>query len=73
MGGSIVMEQKGQESLGCPDVKHNHYVTPRQRVLLPMGWLKMSAFPSTRLVTVNIPYNRSDTHDESLDKVIFSL
>ena len=24
MGGSIVMERKGQESLGCPDVKHNH-------------------------------------------------
>ena len=50
MGGSIVMERKGQESLGCPDVKHNHYVTPRQRILLPTGSLKMSAFPSTRLV-----------------------
>ena len=50
MGGSIVMERKRQESLGCPDVKHNHYVTPRQRILLPTGWLKMSAFPSTRLV-----------------------
>ena len=50
MGGSIVMERKGQESLGCPDVKHNHYVTPRQRILLPTGWLKMSAFPWTRLV-----------------------
>ena len=50
MGGSIVMERKGQESLGCSDVKHNHYVTPRQRILLLTGWLKMSAFPSTRLV-----------------------
>ena len=50
MGGSIVMERKGQESLGCPDVKHNHYVTPRQRILLPTGWFKMSVFPSTRLV-----------------------
>ena len=37
MGGSIVMERKGQESLGCPDVKHNHYVTPRQSILLPTG------------------------------------
>ena len=50
MGGSIVMERKGQESLGCPDVKHTHYVTLRQRALLPTGLLKMSAFPSTRLV-----------------------
>ena len=50
MGGSIVMKRKGHESLGCPDVKHNHYVTPRQRILLPTGCLKMSAFPSTRLV-----------------------
>ena len=48
MGGSIVMEGKGQESSGCPDVKHNHYVTLRQRILLPTGWLKISAFPSTR-------------------------
>ena len=37
MGGSIVMERKRQESLGCPDVKHNHYVTPRQRIFLPTG------------------------------------
>ena len=50
MGGSIVMERKGQESLGCPDVKHKHYMTQRKRILLPTGWLKMSAFPSTRLV-----------------------
>ena len=50
MGGSIVMEWKGQEPLGCPDLKRNHYVTPRQRILLLTGWLKMSAFPSTRLV-----------------------
>ena len=27
MGGPIVMEWKGQESIACPDVKHNHYVT----------------------------------------------
>ena len=54
MGGSIVMERKGQEWLGCPDVKHNlnHYVTMRQRILLPTGWLKMSAFPSTGLVHI---------------------
>ena len=50
IGGPIVMEWKGQESIACSDVKHNHYVTPRQRILLPTGWLKMSAFPSTRLV-----------------------
>ena len=37
MGGPIVMEQKGQESIGCPDVKHNHYVTLRQRILLGTG------------------------------------
>ena len=52
MGGSIVMEQKRQESLGCPDVKPNHYVTLRQRILLPTGWLKMSAFPLTSLVSL---------------------
>ena len=46
MGGPIVMEQKGGESMGCPDVKHRHYVTSKQRIL---GWLMMSAFPSTRL------------------------
>ena len=27
MGGPIVMEQKGLESIGCPDLKDNHYVT----------------------------------------------
>ena len=27
MGGPIVMERKERESIGCPDVKHNHYVT----------------------------------------------
>ena len=37
MGGLIVMEWKGWESIACPDVKHNHYVTPRQRILLPNG------------------------------------
>ena len=52
MGGSNVMERKWQESLGCPDVKHNDYVTLRQRILLPTGWLKMLAFPSTRLVAI---------------------
>ena len=50
MGGPIVMEWKGHESIAFPDVKHNPYVTPRRRILLPTGWLKMSAFPSTRLV-----------------------
>ena len=34
MGGLIVMERKGWESIGCPDVKDNHYVTSRQRKLL---------------------------------------
>ena len=34
MGGPIVMERKGWESIGCPDVKDNHYVTSRQRKLL---------------------------------------
>ena len=34
MGGRIVVEQKRQESIGCPDVKHNHCVTSRQRILL---------------------------------------
>ena len=37
IGGPIVMEQRGQESIGCPDVKHNHYVTSRQRILLGTG------------------------------------
>ena len=23
---AIVMERKGRESIGCPSVKHNHYV-----------------------------------------------
>ena len=50
IGGLIVMEWKGQESIACPDVKHNHYVTPRQRILLLTGSLKMLAFLSTRLV-----------------------
>ena len=58
MGGSIVVELKGQESLGCPDVKHNHYVTPRQRMLLMTGWLKMSAFPLTRLVSLWYSQNK---------------
>ena len=40
MGGPIVMEWKGQELIGCPDVKP--------------GWLKMSAFPSTRLGNCSI-------------------
>ena len=35
MGGPIVMEWK--ESIRCPDVKHNHYVTSRQRLLLGTG------------------------------------
>ena len=34
MGGQIVKEW---ESIGCPDVKDNHYVTPRQRKLLRTG------------------------------------
>ena len=37
MGGPIVMERKGWESIGCPDVKDNHYVTLRQRKLLGTG------------------------------------
>ena len=38
MGGPIVMERNGRESIGWPDVKHNHYVTSRQRILLGAGW-----------------------------------
>ena len=34
MGGPIVMEWKGRESIRCPDVKHYHYVTSRQKILL---------------------------------------
>ena len=33
MGGPIVMERKGWESIGCPDVKDNHHVTSGQRKL----------------------------------------
>ena len=33
----IVMEQEGRESMGCPDVKLDHYVTSRQRILLGTG------------------------------------
>ena len=36
-GGPIVMEWKERESIGCPDVKQNHYVTSRQRILLGTG------------------------------------
>ena len=34
MGDPIVMERKGRQLIGCPDVKHNHYVTLKQRILL---------------------------------------
>ena len=34
MGGPIVIQQKGRELIGCPDVKHNHNVTSRQKILL---------------------------------------
>ena len=37
MGGLIVMERKGLELIGCPDVKHNHYVTSRQKILSGTG------------------------------------
>ena len=37
MGGLIVMERKGRESIGCPDVKYNHHVTLSQRILLKTG------------------------------------
>ena len=37
MGGWIVMEWTGRESIGGPDVKYNHYVTLRQRILLGTG------------------------------------
>ena len=37
MGDPIVMEGKGRESIGCPDLKHNHYVTSKQRILLGTG------------------------------------
>ena len=31
MGRLVVMEQNGWESIGCLEMKHNHYVTSRQR------------------------------------------
>ena len=34
MGGPIVMGRNGRASIGYPDVKHNHYVSLRQRILL---------------------------------------
>ena len=37
MGGPIVVERKGRESIGCLGVKHNHYATSRQRKLLGAG------------------------------------
>ena len=37
MEGPIVMERKEWESIGCPDVKDNHYVTLRQRKVLGTG------------------------------------
>ena len=37
MGGPIVMEQRGREWIGCPDVKDNLYVTSKQRILLGTG------------------------------------
>ena len=37
IGGPIAMKRKGRESIGCPDVNHNHYVTYRQRILLGTG------------------------------------
>ena len=49
MGGPIVMEQKEGESIGCLDMKHNHYVTWRQRdTVRDRG--DFSAFPSSHLV-----------------------
>ena len=35
--GPIVMEREGRESIGRPDVKHSHYVTSRQKILLGSG------------------------------------
>ena len=37
MGGPIVMERKERESIGFLDVKHNHYVTSRRRILSETG------------------------------------
>ena len=37
LGAPIVLERKGWESIGCPDIKDNHYVTSRQRKLLGTG------------------------------------
>ena len=37
VGGPIVMERKERESIRYPDVKHNHYVTSRQMILLGIG------------------------------------
>ena len=51
MGGPIVMERKGRVSIGCPDVKYNHFVTSRLRILLGTR-VTMSAFPSPCLVVI---------------------
>ena len=37
MGGPIVMERKRLESIGSPELKHNHYMTSRQMLLLGTG------------------------------------
>ena len=44
MGGPIVLERKGRDSIGCPDVKDNHYVTSRQRILLGTGVTRCQRF-----------------------------
>ena len=42
------MKGTGDDSM--PRCETQPLCDPRQRILLPTGWLKMSAFPSTRLV-----------------------
>ena len=37
MGGSIVLEQKGQESLGCPDVKQQPLCDPKAEDIVTDG------------------------------------
>ena len=37
MGGLIAIKLKGQETIECPYVKHSHYVTSRQRIVLGTG------------------------------------
>ena len=40
IGRPNVMKRKRRDSIGCPDLKHNHYVNSRQRILLATRMIK---------------------------------